>query len=306
MTANFDLGVSNYGSKNIIVTEDGKKYQKAGFGQTAGAVIAANIAGGAVIKAASVAGNIPLSKAMKEMANIDVDTFKKAADMAFEKSGLAEKGVKFIDATAENKALIDEVIGKALPKWMDKVPFIKNMMMRKLDIAKDMTFNGKNAFYLPNAQAIVINKDKMSWAAFHEMGHALNKNTAGLGNVLQKIRGPFGALAGIALLTALFKRKKVEGEKPKNAIDKVTTFIKDNCGKLAFVSMVPLLMEEGLASMKGLKLANGLLSAENLKTVKSLNIKAWLTYAAMAVGVGAATALVSKVRDTIAAPKEIK
>ena len=78
---------------------------------------------------------------------------------------------------------------------------------------------------------------------------------------------------------ALFKTKKAPNHEPKNKLDKTTTFIKDNAGKLTFFAMLPTLVEEGLASIKGAKLAkDGGLSANLLKRVNTGNFKAWTTY----------------------------
>lgn len=290
----------------IIVTDDGKRYQKVGLAQAAGGVFVANMAGGATNLAVRKLSHIPLKTMDKLAKNLDADTFKQAADKAFEKSGLAEKGVKFIDATSNNKEVIEETFQKALPNWIKKNPTLKKFYDNKLSKHSNTVLKGRNACYIPRANTILVNKDKMSWASFHEMGHATNKHMGGFGKVLSKLRGPMAALSSIALLTALFKRKKADGEKPQGTFDKVTTFIKENAGKLAFAGMTPLMLEEGLASIKGAKLAKGLLSPENLKKLNKMNAYAFISYIGLATATGLSAFVISKVRDAIAAPKEIK
>ena len=112
-------------------------------------------------------------------------------------------------------------------------------------------------------------------------------------------------LAVAAMFTAIFKRKKAEGEQPTGVVDKVTTFIKDNCGKLAFLGTLPTILEEGLASVKGAKLAKEVLSPQNYKLLNKFNGAAWLSYLGMGVGITAATVLASKVRDAIAKPEKV-
>lgn len=120
------------------------------------------------------------------------------------------------------------------------------------------------------------------------------------------MRGPFASLGILALGAALFKNEKVDGEEPKGFWDKTTTFIKNHCGKIAFIGMLPALAEEAMASVKGLKLAKGILSPEHLNKLKVFSAKAWLTYLGVAVGSGLAVHIASSIRDKIAAPKEIK
>ena len=292
-------------SKNIIVTQNGTKYQKADKGKVAEGVLLGDLAGGAALQTARKLSRIPISYIKKDVAVFKDSNLSQAIDIAFVKSGLANKGVKFINATEANTELVKETINKALPKWMDKVPPLKNIMLKGVQSKAVIMSKGENACFVPRAKAIIVNKEKIGWAAFHEMGHALNKFTPGVGKVLRSLKIPGKILALVAILTGLFKRKKVEGEKPQGAWDKTTTFIKNNCGKLAFLGMAPLLAEEGLASIKGAKLAKGLLSPEQFKTLNKLYGKAWLTYAGLAVGTGLAAYVASKVRDSIAAPTKI-
>jgi hypothetical protein len=293
--------------KNIIVTEDGKTYEKAGFGRNLGAVLVADIAGGAALTTMQRASQKPFVLAVEKLGmpgmQAESDVFKKAAEEALTKSGLASKGVKIIDATAENKAAIEEIVSKGLSKWEQKIKPLKEIFA---NFYVDQAISGKNAFSFLKSNIIVINKDKMSIAAFHEMGHALNKNMGGIGKVLQKVKGPFSAIASVALLTALFKRKKVEGEKPKGLFDKTTTFIKKHCGALAFLAFVPLVAEEALASIKAHKMAKGVLSPENLKTMNKFNGKGLLSYAGFAVSIYLAAVVMSKVKDAMTKPKEVK
>lgn len=291
--------------KNIIVTQDGTKYQKADKGKVIAGVLLGDIAGGAALQTARTLSRIPISNIKKDVAVFKGSNLSQAIDIAFVKSGLANKGIKFIDAIETNKELVKETINKALPKWLDKVPALKNIMLKPLQSKAAIMSKGENACFVPRTKAIIVNKEKIGWAAFHEMGHALNASSYGVGKVLCKLKGAGAIFAVTAILTGLFKRKKVEGEKPQGAWDKTTTFVKNNCGKLAFLGMVPLLAEEGLASIKGAKLAKGLLSPEQFKTLNKLHGKAWLTYLGVAVGTGLAAYVASKVRDNIAVPKKI-
>lgn len=290
----------------IIVTDNGKKYQKVGIVNAAGAVIVAKLAGQATNKAVRKLCRFPLKNLKELTKDMDADTFKQAADKAFKNSGLREKGVKIIDATEENKNLLKDIVEKIIPKCIKNNPTAKKIYDKKIEKLVNTITSGNNAGYIPRANVIFVNKDKMSWATFHEMGHALNKKMGGIGKVLAKTRHPMALLSSIAILTAMFKRKKADGEKPQGFFDKTTTFIKENAGKLAFIGTIPTLLEEGLASIKGAKLAKEVLSPENYKKVKNLNARAYVTYIGMAVATGLSAYVISKVRDAIAAPQEIK
>lgn len=295
---------------NVIVTNDGKKYEKAGFAKSAGAVLAANAVGGFVNVGVQKVGTVPFQSAIKNLTDADKLVYKNAVDDAFLKSGLESKGVYILDATEQNKDSILKIIKNnqtALQKKLSqKNKVFANYMENMSKNITQIMLEGKNAAFMPADNAIVFNKENFSIASFHEMGHAINKNMSKFGKVLQKMRAPSVALSVLALGTALLKRKKVEGEEPKGLFDKVTTFIKNNCGKIAFLGMLPMLLEEGLASINGTKLAKGILSPEHLKKLKVFNVKAWFSYAAAAVGMGLATYAASHIRDKIAGPKEIQ
>ncbi len=313
----------NYDSKKYIHTENGDIYKKPGVAATTGAVIAANMAGSLAMKPIQNAFRKPVLGALKEMERLNYiqqynpifdkfvskelsatgKEFIKASKEAFGKSGLAQKyGTEFVNV----KNITDvKDINKAIPKWIKKFPQLEKIVKSKIETAKSAIVEGKNACFVPNTNKIYVNTDKMSYASFHEMGHALNKHASKIGKILQKSRQPGMLLAGVAMLTAIFKRKKAEGEQPTGVVDKVTTFIKDNCGKLAFLGTLPTILEEGLASVKGAKLAKGVLSPKNYKLLNKFNGAAWLTYLGMGVGITAATVLASKVRDAIAKPEKV-
>ena len=102
---------------------------------------------------------------------------------------------------------------------------------------------------------------------------------------------------------AIFKRKKAEGEETNGVFDKVTTFIKNNAGKLTLASMLPMVAEELKASARGNALAKKILSPELAKKVVKANRWGALSYIATAGVTALAVCLGSKIRDAIAGPK---
>jgi hypothetical protein len=299
-----NISIQN-GSKRIY-TNDGKVYKK-NTGKTAAGVVAAGIAGEALLIGTTGIVVPEIHKDLqKNMQLFDNSKISSQVKDAFQKSNLEKCGVKIIEATPENETQIAAIMEKEMPKWVDKLPKrIKEVFAGQALNTAQSTIYGENAFYAPKSQSIVVNSEKMGWASFHEMGHALNKNSSKIGKFLQKARTPGMILAGIAATVAIFKRKKVEGEQTKGTVDKATTFVKNHATGLAALGFAPLLAEEGLASIKGAKLAKEILSPENYKILNKLHGKAWLTYGALAGGTVLATAVASKVRDAIASPKRV-
>lgn len=161
---------------------------------------------------------------------------------------------------------------------------------------------GTNACYVPSQKIVKINTQKISIAGFHELGHAMNDLMGKGGKILSKMRWPGRTIAGIMSYIALFSRSK-----PKDAPKDFTDKVKDNCGKIAFLSMLPTVFEEGLASYKGIKLARKSgLSEPLIKNMKKLYSKALLTYATHAVGMGLAVGASSMIMDYFSRPKKIK
>lgn len=306
-------------SNNIIVTSDGKKYKKPSNGMAVAGYLAGSAASAMVQQPISGAASKCFEAGMKKVVSDfgeggqfakEVSILRNTVEDAFLKSGLDKKGIKILDATEANANKITRMMYKGLPKWV-RYLLIKNQKIsfpakKQIQMQVQDAIKGKNAFYADAAKKIVFSKDKNPILAFHEMGHALNFNTKGLGKILSTVRNPMLKAAGLISLVALCKRKKQEGEETKGIFDKVTTFIKNNCGKLAFLCAVPMLMEEGLATLKGLKLAKSAgLSKKLLKQVKLANLNGFISYVGLAVAMGVGTAVASKVRDMVAKPKEI-
>ena len=257
-------------------------------------------------------------KKMKKLnETIDTVQIQKHLKEAMEKSGMAQKGVKFVDYTgtppvklhdvvqAEVKKLTESLsdvskpFGKKVKEWGN---FVKNF---KDKIMLTMIKNGDNAGFVPKSNSVHINVEKLGTSGFHEIGHAINYNSSKFWKTMQKMRVPMMKVAAFLPLVALFKRKKAEGEEPNGIIDRTTTFIKNNAGKLAFAGFIPLLAEEGLASIKGAKMAKPLLNPEAYKNLNKMHGKAFLTYLGGAVCMGLAARAASWVHDKLSAPKRI-
>ena len=161
---------------------------------------------------------------------------------------------------------------------------------------------GFNACFVPATKEIRLNLDKASISGFHELGHAMNNMKPGIGKFLQKLRRPGYFIAGLMGTVALFSRNK-----PKDADRNALDFVQDNCGKIAFAAMLPTVIEEAMASHKGIKAAKKAgLSEPLIQNLKKFYGKALLSYGGYAVIAGVATYAASKIMEKFTRPKKIE
>jgi hypothetical protein len=251
-------------------------------------------------------GLIPFSKVMK---NPDLNLLNESIavfDNVLPKTGLENKGVKVISAKNHNQILdlFEPNYSRLYKFFARKNPEIAQYLRIHHLPRANSIMNGKNASFLVRTKDVILNKEKGAPSLLHELGHALNSNKKGIGNVLHTLRRPVALLYPLILWAALLKPKKQDGEKPQGFFDKATTFIKNHCGKLAFAVHIPLLLEEGLASIKGAKLAKEFLSTKSLKSLNKLNFVAWLTYLGSVTAMTLQTVTVSKLQDKFREPKK--
>lgn len=137
---------------------------------------------------------------------------------------------------------------------------------------------GQNAFYLDEAKLAVAPKSKPS-LILHELGHAANAVKGKFMRLLQKSRGYVAAVpAALVYINNLFKKD-----------DGQPTFIEKHAGKIGFAAFLPTIIEEGLASYRGVNAAKNVLGkAANLKPLKRNYFTAWLTYLISGLGLGVA------------------
>ncbi|MCQ2740201.1 MAG: hypothetical protein MJ237_08270 [bacterium] len=183
--------------------------------------------------------------------------------------------------------------------------YIKNFFPQKLQEFFDKKFNRKLENFTQGANAFALNDkvfcnfDKISASAFHEAGHTKNY-TSKFGNFLQKCRNPYlsKALIGLSILGAISSTSQKNTEEVTNKKDnKILHILKKSCIGLAIAGTLPEVLEEGLASYKGNKMAKQVLSLENYKNIKKLNAKALTTYGASAGLIVGSVLVASKIRD---------
>ena len=291
--------------------------------------------------------SIKLLNAMKKLSSISKDDsieLSKAVQKGLHETGLYDKGVR-VYKIKENPTLsefmkkIIELVKKFITKKVDKnsisetETLVKNLTkydrkdLKALnaiteevrgneEIAKFQALifkEGANACYLPHANKIITPDKSLQTSVFHEMGHALNNNGGMLLKALQKAR-PLAKIAPpIILLVALLNKRKTT-DKPKendSKLQKGADFVKKNAGILTGLSFMPMILEEGIASLRGQKIAKNLtktgeLSKELFKKVKQTNLCGFTSYALAGIIGYIGAKLAVKVKDKIQANYENK
>lgn len=305
-------------------------------------IIRANMAQGAVALPLSFLP-IPVMIAMKKVSDLpkeDMIKIRKAASKGLTDSGLRDKGVKNIYVKQFNKVpksikgivelftnwtkttskedkkvvnlLCDEIEAEDKKSILNKILKLKNHKNNSLSkeikafVALAQFKLGINAGYLPEMNKILIPNKSLTTSAFHEMGHAMNKNFSKIGRLLQKSR-KFSLLAAPVIAgIAIMIKKKVSDPPSDKKIQRTKDFVKKNAGVLAFASFLPVIIEEGMATFKGNKLAKSLLDKKLLNKVKIANALGLVTYFMAAATVAVSTAVAVKVKDNIQAKYEEK
>lgn len=229
----------------------------------------------------------------------NLDSFEKTKsniENILQETGLKEKGVKLFVATGANQEELSQILSKAV-KGNSYIPkAIRESFKQKIT-------EGLNACFSPATKHIIIPETQSYISAYHEAGHAYNAAFSKIGKFLQKARNltPYGlplimpALVAVGLCHDVKNTPKNE----KSKLEKTKDFIKNNAGKLTLASFVPMLAEEGLASINGLKFAKKYLQPDKLKKLAGGYGLAWLSYCAVAIAFTASAWGGIKVRDKI-------
>lgn len=287
-----------------IIRTDNGDYRKPTIGQNALGIVAGSAVASTVQLLPQKTGPLLIKNMKKQARACDTDVLIKGVEKAKRLSKLDRHGVEIINVKdAKSAERFKNAILDCIPKKLKNR--FKSLYDTQSTVLAKMVKRGDNAFFAMNSNTIGVNMKKLGTATFHEMGHAMNRNCSKVGKLLQKMRTPAMALGALIPLIGLCKRKKAEGEEPRGFFDKVTTFIKNNVGKLTTLAFVPVVAEELMATAKGNKLAKKVLSPDMFKKVVKTNRFGAASYIGVAVAAGVAAWAGSKIRDAIAKPKQI-
>lgn len=137
---------------------------------------------------------------------------------------------------------------------------------------------GENAFYMDKVKLAVAPKSKPS-LILHELGHAINAHKGNFIRFLQKSRNWAVSVPTVLVaLHGLFKNDK----------DSKPNIIQRNAGLIGFAAYVPTIVEEGMASWRGINAAKKVLGNTNLNVLKRNYAFALGTYVLSGIGLGIA------------------
>lgn len=290
----------------IITTNDGTQYKKTGIARRGAAVTTAGIAASAIVLAPMTpVGRLYVNGVRNLNTNVDKNELRAAIDEALSSSNT---GTKILDFSNKTPREIQKLYNDFLSQQEKNIPkkeFFNKLKKVTLKRVLAPYVNGNNAGFFSGKNRIFVNVDKFGTAVFHEIGHAINYNSSPFWKVIQKMRVPLVYAPSAFLMVSLFKRKKLEGEEPKNGFDRATDFIKNNAGKLSMLAMVPVIAEELKATLRGNKMARKLCSPELYKKVVKTNTLGAITYISAALLTGLSVYAAGKIKDSIAKPVKI-
>lgn len=232
--------------------------------------------------ALSAAGVVAATSKLGNLPQDTIDIIHAASEKALELGEVKNKGVSIEWLKQSGKKL----------NLFEKFKIISNPARIQEAIQE-----GLNAGYARNNK-IYMPENKVSFLAFHEIGHSINFNNSKFWKGMQKLRMPALALASLPMIYgAISKESKAEDGKELNKKQKINNFIRNNAGKLSFATMLPVLAEEGMATIRGQKLANQLLPKNIARKVLKGNAVAYTSYLITALGFAAAAYTAVKVKD---------
>ena len=232
-----------------------------------------------------------------------IKTLNECAEKMLKDAKLSQKGVKIDDVAgvvANFSLLPDSVYAMINPYFA--IAEGKNAAFSSKPLINQLTRETVH-----DANTIIVNKNKLPNALFHEIGHAINYNSSKFWSVIQKMRNPSIAIASFIMLFAAFTTKaEAEDGKELTKAQKTKNFIRNNAGALAGLSMLPVVSEEIMASVRGLQYASKNLTKDLAKKVSKTNIYGAISYIAAAIGLAISAHVAVKVKDSIMEKQKAK
>lgn len=238
----------------------------------------------------------------KNIKNTQGGEYKSFVQEALRQNGL-ESNIKILDLNERNAAIVARSLYISPPSKSPLQKLLRHITRVPNNYSSfKRTVNGENAFFMPYTNTIVCNFEKFGAPVFHEIQHKLNETSKNnLIRTLAKIRSPLAFIGPLGVsLTAMLTDKKAK-DKKEGIKDK----IKQNCGWLTALSILPLTTEECIANIKGAKIAQKAgVRGKMLNKVKKIHRLSILSYCSVPIIAGIAVWSGNKIRDYICSYKK--
>ena len=227
-----------------------------------------------------------IERITKKISPDELKKFEEDFDKIFKKSKLQDCGVSVFKCNdfIKDADKIKEHLKKHIePKWLNKYPFESyyNTILTHLK-----TENSCYAFF----DKTIYSSKTTRLSLFHEMGHAYNHNKTIFAKTLQKLRPLYKLISVPVSIAAIMlpdlakyipKKNDEVVSKKQSAMDKLVKFehffVKAS-PLVVFASFLPMIVEEGLASLQGQKFAKKILDQNMLNKVKRVNLFGFCSY----------------------------
>lgn len=293
-------------NKNINAKKQNKSKKFPNIKETLGAASIASVVQAGLVLPSSVVSVKGVTGAAKNLTEEQVLAYNNAANSVLNSSGLKKAGVKIHDLSRKIANTYKNPVEELLSLQFDPIEAAirgKNAFFSPMDIGRGKIL----CFKVADANSVLINMKKLPTAVFHEMGHAHNFNYSKIGSFLQKSRTASILISSILLLiAACSKEEKAEDGKELTKGQKAKNGVRKSLPVMSFVAMLPVVLEEGLASFKGNKWAKKVLSPDLYKKVFKGNLAGFVSYVGAALATAGATYAAIKVKDKLVEKKEAK
>jgi hypothetical protein len=174
--------------------------------------------------------------------------------------------------------------------------------------------NGDNAFFIGKSpswlaeamenigfkqNSININMKKLPLASFHEMGHAFNFNNSAVWKTIQKTNKIKILAPLFVMIPALTKEHKAQEGQELTKKQKFVNGLRKACPFLAGATMLPTVLEEGMATLRANNWAKEVFkdTPELAKKVAKGNKWGFISYSMVAILTVLASLVAKKVKD---------
>lgn len=181
--------------------------------------------------------------------------------------------------TRKQEKLLGQAVGmdsfETIKKYANEIISKTGLKDKGLKIENKSPVKILKACFNPKSNTILINDKGFYPSVFLEIGHALNFHNSKFTKALlgiKKVCSKIVPIIGISgLVVKLLHNKKAS--KNKSAFEKAKDFYSDNAAAILCSAYVPILLEEGIASKKALKLAKPYLTkSQHQKHIKFLSL----------------------------------